>query len=180
MAERRLYPLTAPESASQDRLQPSLLDRLIDLDPDLETDPAHTKAESMAGLRAALRRDLEMLLNTRCCPVSPPDSLPELKDSLVQLGVEDFFSASLVTTRQREMFAASLQARIAAFEPRLQDLSVTLIADPVPEKRSLRLRITARYRARPGQPPLIFETRMDPVAGHFAVTETRRTEVRNG
>jgi type VI secretion system protein ImpF len=179
MAERRLYPHVASDREAQDRLQPSLMDRLIDLDPDLPTDPVITSTETMSGLRAALRRDLEMLLNTRCCPTSPPSSLTELKDSLIRLGVEDFLSASLVTTRQREMFAADLQARIALFEPRLQDLSVTLIADPVAEKRSLRLRISARFRARPGLPPLVFETRMDPVAGRFAVIEARRAEVRH-
>jgi type VI secretion system protein ImpF len=156
------------------RLAPSLLDRLIDLDPDLPNDPEVTEAETPSGLRAALRRDLEMLLNTRCLPQTPPASLPDLADSLVSLGVEDFFAASLVTDGQRNDFARRLQARIARFEPRLENLTVAILADPVPGRRSLRLRIAAHYRARPGLPPIVFETRMDPVAGHFKVVEGSR------
>lgn len=154
-----------------DRLAPSLLDRLIDLDPDLQRDPPLMQAEQPAGLRAALRRDLEILLNTRCRPETPPSALNQLSDSLVSFGVEDFFATSLVTDMQRQAFAANLQARIARFEPRLENLSVEIVADPVPARRSLRLRIAARYRARPGLPPIVFDTRMDPVGGHFTVTE---------
>ncbi|MGL4237611.1 type VI secretion system baseplate subunit TssE [Tabrizicola sp.] len=157
-----------------DRLAPSLLDRLIDLDPDLSRDPDVTVAETPSGLRASLRRDLEILLNTRCLPATPPPSMPELADSLVSLGVEDFFAASLVTDGQRNDFARRLQARIARFEPRLENLSVAILADPVPGRRGLRLRIAAHYRARPGLPPIVFETRMDPVAGHFKVVEGSR------
>ncbi|MFV0334213.1 MAG: type VI secretion system baseplate subunit TssE [Tropicimonas sp.] len=165
MAERR--------GTSGDRLAPSLLDRLIDLDPDLERDPPVTPAEQPGGLRAALRRDLEILLNTRCRPTSPPAGHGELADSLVSLGVEDFFATSLVTDMQRQAFARTLRTRIARFEPRLENLDVELVADPAGEQRSLRLRISALYRARSGLPPIVFETRMDPVAGRFTVTEAR-------
>jgi type VI secretion system protein ImpF len=157
-----------------DRHAPSLLDRLIDLDPDLAHDPDVTVAETPLGLRASLRRDLELLLNTRCLPATPPAAMSELADSLVSLGVEDFFATSLVTDGQRNDFARRLQARIARFEPRLENLSVAILADPVPGQRGLRLRIAAHYRARPGLPPIVFETRMDPVAGHFNVVEGSR------
>ncbi|MFV0491054.1 MAG: type VI secretion system baseplate subunit TssE [Pseudorhodobacter sp.] len=158
-------------AVTPDRVASSLLDRLIDKDPDLERDPAVISAETPEGLRAALRRDLEILLNTRCRSVTPSPDHVELSDSLVSLGVEDFFATSLVTDEQRKRFAADLQSRIARFDPRLEDLSVSLIQDPVPARRSLRLKIQARYRARPGLPPIIFETRIDPVAGHYSITE---------
>ncbi len=180
MTERRLYPWTAPDGKGSGRLSPSLLDRLIDLDPDLEADPHVTLAETATGLRAALRRDLELLLNTRCRPETPPAELAELRQSLMSFGIEDFFATSLVTKSQRDAFARRIQAVIALFEPRLEDLSVTLISDPVPERRSLRLRISARYAARPGLPPVVFETAMDPVAGRFTVSDQRQAEVRNG
>jgi type VI secretion system protein ImpF len=157
-----------------ERLAPSLLDRLIDLDPDLPHDSAISDAETPSGLKSALRRDLEVLLNTRCLPQTPPLSMPELADSLVSLGVEDFFAASLVTDAQRNDFARRLQTRITRFEPRLENLSVTILADPLPGRRGLRLRISAHYRARPGMPPVVFETRMDPVVGHFRVVEGAR------
>jgi type VI secretion system protein ImpF len=156
------------------RLAPSLLDRLIDLDPDLTRDPAITPAERPEGLRSALMRDVEALLNARCKPVSPPAGLTDLADSLVSLGVEDFLSTSLVSDMQRNAFARDLQTRLARFEPRLENLSVAILPDPIPARRSLRLRISADYRERPGLPPIIFETRVDPVAGHFRLAEASR------
>lgn len=160
--------MTGPEEDGRARV--SLLDRLLDHDPMQATDPPTLPAETQSGLRDALRRDLSILLNTRCRPVSPPDDLPALADSLVSLGVEDFFNASLVTDAQRQRFGARLRARIARFEPRLEDLEVSLPAREEDDRRSLRLRISARYRARPGMPPLVFDTRLDPVTHHFTVT----------
>ncbi|MDO5611858.1 MAG: type VI secretion system baseplate subunit TssE [Paracoccus sp. (in: a-proteobacteria)] len=153
--------------------QPALLDRLIDFDPDLDRDPPTPQAATPAALRDALRRDLEMLLNTRCRAESLPDGLSALDDSLLSFGVGDFFSAPLVTPRQRQAFATDLQRRIALFEPRLENLSVTLQDDAAPERRSLHLRISAEYRMRPGLPPILFESRVDPVGGRFSVSEGR-------
>lgn len=153
-----------------DRLQPSLIDRLIDTDPDWEEDRPVTQAETLDGIRAALRRDLEWLLNTRRLPQTPPKAYEALSDSLLTYGVEDFFSASLTTPGQRAAFAESLRSRIVRCEPRLESVEVSLVGDPVPSRRTLRLRISGRYTARPGLPPMVFETAMDPVAGRFAVT----------
>ncbi|MFP7674520.1 type VI secretion system baseplate subunit TssE [Marivita sp. S0852] len=155
--------------AQKQRPAVSLLDRLLDPDPSRETDPPVLRAETPDGVRDSLRRDLSILLNTRCRPTSPPAGLTALGNSLVTLGVEDFFNASLVTDAQRQRFAARLQARIRQFEPRLEDLHVSLPSRDGDDRRSLRLRISARYRTRPGLPPLIFETRLDPVTHHFTV-----------
>ncbi|WP_299969555.1 type VI secretion system baseplate subunit TssE [uncultured Roseobacter sp.] len=160
----------AGRETSEARQAASLLDRLLDEDPRQERDPALIEAETPAGLHESLRRDLSILLNTRCRPSSPPEALTPLADSLATFGVEDFFNASLVTDLQRERFAARLQARIARFEPRLEDLSVTVPSRDGDDHRSLRLRISARYRARPGLPPLVFDTRLDPVTHHFRIS----------
>ncbi|WP_106743530.1 type VI secretion system baseplate subunit TssE [Yoonia maritima] len=151
----------------------SILDRLLDSEPERATDPAVLEAETSNGLRESLRRDLSILLNTRCRPTSHPADLVPLVDSLVAFGVEDFFNASLVTDMQRKNFAARLQDRIARFEPRLEDLSVSLPSQSDDDRRSLRLRISARYRARPGLPPMVFDTRLDPVTHHFKVVSGR-------
>lgn len=161
------------DRSAPDLLQPGLLDRLIDLDPDLDRDPLVPDASRPEGLREALRRDLEMLLNTRCRPQTPPAGLPHLADSLLSLGVGDFFSSQLVTPQHRLDFAAELQRRIALFEPRLENLSVTLQQDGAVERRSLHLRISAEFRMRPGLPPVVFESRVDPVGGRFSVSEGR-------
>ncbi len=130
-----------------------------------------TEAETIAGLRAALRRDLEMLLNTRTVPRHLPPHLDALSDSALSYGTGDFFSAELVTQAQRAAFCEEIRKRIEKFEPRLVDLTVDLASDPIPSRRHLRLRIKARHVARPGLPPVVFETAMDPVAGRFSVSD---------
>ncbi|WP_193743580.1 type VI secretion system baseplate subunit TssE [Tateyamaria sp. ANG-S1] len=159
-------------NTQEHRVAPALLDRLIDLDPDLSEDPPRTDMETVAGLRAALRRDLEMLLNTRTAPRHLPQHLMELGDSALSYGSGDFFSAELVTQAQRKAFSEEIRKRIEKFEPRLSDLTVDLVSDPIPSRRHLRLRIKARHVARPGLPPIVFETAMDPVAGRFSVSDT--------
>lgn len=179
MVARTQYP-AVPKAQSEQRLRASLVDRLSDSSPDRETDRGLAQIETMSGIRDGLRRDLEMLLNTRCCPVSPPEEFKELSDSTFTYGVEDFFSAGLVTQMQRQAFAGRLKRAIARFEPRLEEVDVSLMADAVPEKRRLRLRISARYQAMPGMPPVVFETSMDPVAGRFTLSDTKRSETRRG
>lgn len=172
MIERPFASLqTSAPSVSSGPSVPSLLDRLTDTNPDMPNDQAPSATEPAKPTGAALRRDLEMLLNTRCRPTTPPEELEELENSLLTLGVEDFFSANLVTDHQRQLFVVALRSRIARFEPRLEDLSITVLPDASPRQRNLRLRIEAQYRARPGLPPIVLETRVDPVAGHFSVLE---------
>ena len=137
----------------------SVLDRLIDADPDQAADPRRTIGEQVDALREALRRDVEILLNTRRKPETAP---PELADSLVDYGVDGFFVVNLVTDEQREAFARGLALRIRRFEPRLGDVRVSVLPNRVPAQRSLRLRIEAVHRLQPGMPPISFETAVDP------------------
>lgn len=152
----------------------ALLDRLIDQEPDLSYDPPQTAAQQSTDLRNALRRDLELLLNTRCNPTTPPNSLREVQNSLMCFGVGDFFSSQFVTDQQRHAFTKDLKQRILRFEPRLENLSVSLHQERTPTRRSLHLRISADYCAEAGLPPIVFETRVDPIAGHFTIVEGGR------
>lgn len=160
--------------ARPDRLATSILDRLIDDDPDLERDVRITQAETLEGLRESLRRDLGVLLNTRCCPTSPPGDMPDLQQSLMGFGVDDFFNASLVTDQQRRQFARKIQVQISKFETRLEDLNVEILNPVKAGQRSLRLRISATYRARPGMPPMAFETVLDPTTNQFSLQNRQR------
>jgi len=151
----------------------SLFDRLCDGDPDRDADAPRTVGEQMGELREALRRDLERLLNTRRPPVSPPTGLEELTDSLASFGLDGFFATGLVTDHQRAEFARGLERRIRLFEPRLADLSVSVLPPRHPSERTLRLRIEAVYRAQEGMPPIAFETAVDPSTQRFRVEAGR-------
>jgi type VI secretion system protein ImpF len=58
---------------TEETVTQSVLERLIDLDPKAKTDPPQTRPQSVRQLKAALRRDLEWLLNTRQIPGGVPE-----------------------------------------------------------------------------------------------------------
>ncbi|MEM7497634.1 MAG: type VI secretion system baseplate subunit TssE [Pseudomonadota bacterium] len=152
-------------------LRGSLLDRLIDDDPSTLRDPPVDRREALAALREALRRDLELLLNTRCPPVTPPADLEALPESLSCFGTQDFFAAGLATREEREALARALEHQIARFEPRLVDLGVSVMPTRDPAQRMLRLRIQARFTPQPGLPALVFQTQLDPTTQRFTVRD---------
>ena len=57
------------ELTTQERLQPSLLDRLTDDEPGSRSEGRDKRVMSMRQLRAAVLRDLEWLLNCGCRPI---------------------------------------------------------------------------------------------------------------
>ena len=60
-------------------VQLGLLDRLLDFEPDTRSEAPITRAESLRRFRAAVKRDLEALLNTVRISFEIPESSPELK-----------------------------------------------------------------------------------------------------
>src|ERR1035438_1131665 len=80
----------------------SVLDRLIDSEPDRKLEPPLTRAQSLRELRAALRRDLEWLFNTRSTIEEPPESLREVERSVYNYGVPDTTSLSLRSPKDQE------------------------------------------------------------------------------
>ncbi len=170
-----LRPMADPrKELASGTLALSLLDRLVDRDADLEADPPRTRGEQIADIREGLRRDLEILLNTRCRPVTPPKSLDGLEGSLLTFGVPGFFGSSLVTDTQRAALAQDLENRIQIYEPRLDELRVTIRDAASSAQRTLRLQIRAVYRLQEGMPELNYETRLDPVTQRFSVQEAGR------
>ncbi len=155
---------------------PSLLERLLDDAPELPFDPPRTRQQQLRDTRAALRRDLETLLNTRCAPISPPAGLAELRSSLLTFGVPDFIGTSMVGRDQRQAFARRLEALIRTFEPRLQDPKVTLLDSRNATERLLRLRIEATAILHEGATPMMFASEMDPTTMRFQVGDERRGE----
>ena len=70
-------------------IQQGLLDRLIDLEPHNRQEPPVTRAESLRQLRAAVKRDLEWLLNTTRMPIEVPEACEEVNNSVLFFGLPD-------------------------------------------------------------------------------------------
>jgi type VI secretion system protein ImpF len=151
----------------------SLVDRLIDRDPKTPADPAITRAQSVRQLKAALRRDLEWLLNSRRIPDAAPESMAELSQSLYNFGLPDFSSMSLNSPKDRSQLLAELENTVALFEPRLKDIKVSLVESPGVNTRMLHFQIEGMLMMDPAPEQISFDTVLQLTSGEYQIRGER-------
>jgi type VI secretion system protein ImpF len=164
-------------------LQPSVLDRLIDAESAGTPDrPGYT----LRQMEDAVRRDLEDLLNTRRPPENAEDEngqpepffggLEEVPTSVANFGLRDLAYFNILTPELREEFARHIERVITAYEPRLQDVRVT-VRDPAEvaeakkndfKKTALYFHIEARLNLDPA-PEVAFESVLELTKGTHQV-----------
>lgn len=147
----------------------SILDRLLDDAPHSPADPPVSFADQVRETKEAIRRDLEMLLNTRRCINTPPSQLVELQTSLASFGVDGVVSVNLITDEAKLSLARTIERRIARFETRLSNVHVTILKSRNSTERALRIRIEATFRLHESMPPISFESTLDPSTQRFRV-----------
>lgn len=147
----------------------SVLDRLLDDAPYSPVDPPMSYAVQVREMREAIRRDLELLLNTRRCIQSPGIAYTELQNSLRTFGVDGVVSANLMTDGAKLALARSIERSISRFETRLSNVRVTILKGRSMTARALRMRIEATFRLHEGMPPISFESVIDPSSQRFQV-----------
>lgn len=143
----------------------SLLDRLME--PDGAT-PAGA-VPRLAEIKNAVRRDMEMLLNSHCRCISAPEGLEELDQSVIAYGIPDFTGLDLATDESREALVKRIEDVIRRFEPRFLDVEVKRIDNEDELDRTLRLRIEALMHADPAPEPLVLASQFDPSSSTFAI-----------
>jgi type VI secretion system protein ImpF len=151
-------------------VQLSVLDRLIDTEPANRQEVPLTRAQSVRALKAALRRDLEWLLNTRRCiqqPKGPDGASFELTESVYDFGVPDFTSLSLNSGKDRLRLTHMLEEAVALFEPRLQ--GVRIVQQSSEKHRSLRFIIEGMLQIEPSPELVSFDTFVELGSGEFRV-----------
>jgi type VI secretion system protein ImpF len=151
--------------------QPSLLDRLVDHEPRVASDPPLTLAESVRRAKAALRRDLEWLLNTRRTAEPAPEGLEELRRSLYHFGLPDISSLSNDSVADRMRLLQNVEDTIAAFEPRLANVHVSLVeqTEEKTHRRELHFVIEATLRMEPSPERVVFDTVFELASGEVRV-----------
>lgn len=153
------------------RVRMPLLDRLMDDRPDrLEEEPLKL-SEATDKLRAAVRRDLEALLNARRRRWPLPATAPELALSPLGYGIPDATAGSYALPERREALALEVERMIRRFEPRLLSVKVTLRDSGQELDRTLRLRVDAVLRAEPMPEPISFETLIEAVSHEVRVAD---------
>jgi type VI secretion system protein ImpF len=151
-------------------VQLSVLDRLLDNEPANRQEAPLTRAQSVRELKAALRRDLEWLLNTRRCiqqPDAPESGSLELTESVYAFGVADFTSMSLDSGKDRQRLTRMLEETVATFEPRLQ--GVRVVPQTTEKHRALRFVIEGMLQIEPSPELVSFDTTIEPGSGEFRV-----------
>ncbi|MGA2116377.1 MAG: type VI secretion system baseplate subunit TssE [Bryobacteraceae bacterium] len=149
-------------------LKPSLLDRLIDDEPRNRTEAAGRRSQSLNELKDSVRRDLEWLLNSRRPPWEPAPAAKELWRSVYCYGLPDTTSLAMTSDEDRNRMVRMVAAAVAAFEPRLMNVRVTM--EPASStSRVLHFQIEALLRMEPSPARVFFDTTLELANGEYAV-----------
>lgn len=156
-----------PRIDEEVRINLSVLDRLVDFEPEAKAEPLPSRSKALRQVKQALRRDLEWLLNTRRV-LEVPEELPFVSDSILAYGLPDFTNLSVKNAEDQHDLTRALEATLKRFEPRLEDVVVTVANASVLE-RAFRFKIEARLRVDPVPEPISFDTTLQLGSGNFAV-----------
>ncbi|HJW06206.1 MAG TPA: type VI secretion system baseplate subunit TssE [Rhodanobacter sp.] len=162
------------ELTTQERLQPSLLDRLTDDEPDKREESRDKRVLSATRLRDCVTRDISWLLNCVSLDVDLAlDEYPEVARSVLNFGIPDLTGASL-SGIDSETLQRQLKDAILAFEPRLtaNTLRVSVNADHKRmDRQALMFNIESEMWAQPIPLNLFLKTEVDLETGSFKVSE---------
>lgn len=157
--------------AKTQELLPSVVDRLIM--------PAKTRGANigdsnatMKEVKAAIRRDLENLLNSRRRFELGARKLDAKDLTIVNYGIPDFTGASFSTEDEQELLVKEIRKIILAYEKRFKSIKIVERKGLDSMDRTVRFRIEAELRVEPAVEPLIFDTHIDPVSRELSVEES--------
>lgn len=154
-------------------MKPSILDRFLDAESNTSEEPALNRDLSYGQLRAAVERDLDKLLNTRCFPAEIPDSCTEVRKSLLLYGLTDFTSRNPSLPSVRAELRQEIERAIALFEPRLRNVAVR-IESPVAGERRLMFKISALLQIDDDRAESVsFDTYFDSNRGEYSISKQR-------
>jgi type VI secretion system protein ImpF len=121
--------------------------------------------------RAAVRNDLEWLLNTRRIADPIPEHLKEVEKSVYCYGLPDFASLNLnPNSRQtdQDRLAAVIARVIELFEPRILNVQVTVDNRPH-SPHDLHFQVIGRLRMKPRPERVCYDTTLDTTRGEYNV-----------
>lgn len=156
------------------KLLAPLLDRLLDDDPSSQRDDGRHRHQLVRQLKESVRRDLELLFNTRVRRTSPPSTLPGLHGSLLNYGLPDVSSFSLADGEGRRAFCREVEALIVMFEPRIRSVRVTASRALDPLDNSFQFRVEASLHAISAEETIILDSTLNPISKIVDILESER------
>jgi type VI secretion system protein ImpF len=162
-------------SNTNEKLQPSLLDRLIDDNPEQINESRNKRIMNVSKLRDCVIRDISHLLNAHHLEGNTDiDAFPEVQSSVINYGVSGLtgFSMHNIDVNSAER---SIRQAIINFEPRIlkNTLKVSMTRDT--EKSSnhaIVFRIEGQIWAIPIPLMLMLKTEIDLETGSVNVIQT--------
>ena len=164
------------ELTTQERLQPSLLDRLVDDEPERNQESRERRVLSLPRLRDAVLRDLAWLFNTTNLAVAEDLSgCPDVARSVLNFGMPELTGT---TVAGLDPVALERQVRecICHFEPRLHRQTLEVRVTHAPEEshhRALEFEIVGELLANPVPLQLYLKTEIDLENGNAQVVDAR-------
>lgn len=146
-------------------LLPSLIDRLIDHEPDVSSEPFYRHSYTVRQLQESVRRDLEMLLNTRQSRDDLVGTQAEIARSILTYGVPEFGSGEADGEDSQERLRSAVEQAIRTFEPRLERVQVKVDGAVNPIERKLHLTIDAILHVEPIVERVAFDTVVETPTG---------------
>ncbi len=149
----------------------SLIDRLVDRDLKTNKEARPLRTISKKELKESVRRELGWLLNTRT-PI-PAHEYDKRDLTVIDYGIPDFGSYSPANEEDQLFLAKRITRAISAFEPRLQDVKVT-VAPEMENERTLRLSIEAVLVSDVLREPVSFLTVLQDRTGLLEILENEQ------
>ena len=154
-------------------VQASLIDRLTDYEPKNRSEGHVGYLESARRFKNGLQRDLEWLLNTRRIPVTAPEELVEVSRSLYHYGLPDLTSVSRDSPEARERLLRRVEDAISTFEPRLANVSISVVEiEGAEHRRELRFHVEGTLLMDPTPEQVTFDTVLHFGTGQYDVENT--------
>jgi len=152
------------------RARASLIDRLVDHQPTVQREPRPLQTLNRKQLKAAVLRDLTWLLNTRTSLPAARFDREEL--TVIDYGIPDFGTYFTASEPDRERLIRRLIRAISFFEPRLQNVGVSV--EPVQRnEKTLKIVIDAVIVVDTVRAPVSFLTVFQDKTGTMEIYENR-------
>ena len=161
------------ELLSQERLQPSLLDRLTDDDPTSKTESSDKRVLTKNQLKQGVLRDLQWLLNASRPSAKTYAKYPYIQKSVLNYGLPALAGETADSVGQNDLQEAVKDA-IRWFEPRIDADTLdirTAGRSRLDSHNVLELQLRGTVWAQPTPLELILKTSMDLETGQVAVKE---------
>lgn len=155
-------------------LTPSLLDRLIDYDPEQKVEPVMSRSQVIRELRESVRRDLEVLLNTRIRCESRPVEWTLADGTVINYGIPDYSGINLNSEDDQHAFAKQIQKIIMHYETRFKSVKIDVLKNEDSFDRTFRFRIDALLKVEPAVKPVVFDSSLENASRRFMVRNIER------